>query len=186
MKLLLCLVALGSFAARADEAACAHVSEGLSSVAVLKRCGQPSVVDSRQEEWHADDGTIVQVDTVERWTYDLGTDRFIRVFSLRNGIVTRVSTGGYGTAKLAREPRDCSSARISVGDLKQDVLSRCGEPTGAAVHAEAREKGPRTIYETVEDWVYDLGPSHFVRTYTFRNGRLAAIQTGGYGAGCGP
>jgi hypothetical protein len=84
---------------------------------------------------------------------------------------------------LARVPRDCSSARISVGDLKQDVLSRCGEPTDAAVHAEAREKGPRTIYETVEDWVYDLGPSHFVRTYTFRNGRLAAIQTGGYGAG---
>ena len=152
-------------------------------MAVLKRCGQPGVVDSRQEEWHADDGTLVQVDTVERWTYDLGTDRFIRVFTLRNGIVTKASTGGYGTPRQAREPRDCSAARISVGDLKHDVLSRCGDPTDAAVHAEARDGGARTIYETVEEWAYDLGPSHFVRTYTFRNGRLVAIQTGAYGTG---
>jgi hypothetical protein len=52
-----------------------------------------------------------------------------------------------------------------------------------AVHAEQRELGPRTVYETVEDWVYDLGPGRFVRTFTFRNGRLVAIQTGGYGKG---
>jgi hypothetical protein len=153
----------------------------MSSVVVLERCGQPAVVDARQEEWHDDDGTPLQIDTVERWTYDLGPQRFIRIFTLRNGIVTRSRTGGYGSAKQPPQPRDCSAARISVGDLKQDVVARCGEPTGATVHAETRERGSRTIYETVEDWVYDLGPGHFVRTFTFRNGRLALIQTGGYG-----
>jgi hypothetical protein len=183
VKLALAVLVLGSFAARADEVACAHVSAGLTSVAVLSRCGQPTVVDSRQEEWHAGDGTPIQLDTVERWTYDLGTQRFIRVFTLRNGIVVAARTGGYGTPKQAREPRDCSAARISPGDLKHDVLSRCGEPTFAAIRAEARQRGSRTIYETVEDWTYDLGPNHFVRTFTFRNGRLAFIQTGGYGGG---
>ncbi|HEX4382482.1 MAG TPA: DUF2845 domain-containing protein [Myxococcales bacterium] len=181
MKVVFCLFVLFSAAARADDAACARISPGLSSEGVLKRCGQPAVIDSRQEEWHADDGSVVQVDTVERWTYDLGPDRFIRIFSLRNGVVVSARTGGYGTSRHAREPRDCGSARISVGDLKQEILTRCGDPSGIAVRAEATERGARTIYETVEEWVYDLGPSHFVRTYTFRNGRLALIETGGYG-----
>jgi hypothetical protein len=181
MKLAVCLACLFSFAAYADETACARISEGMTSLEVLDRCGQPGVVDSREEEWHAEDGTPLQVDTVERWTYDLGPQRFVRIFSLRNGLVTRIGTGGYGTSKHAAKGRDCASARISVGDLKQDVLARCGEPTATAVHAEARERRGRTLYETVESWLYDLGPSHLVRSYTFRNGRLVLIETGGYG-----
>ena len=114
-------------------------------------------------------------------TYDLGPQRFVRIFTLRNGIVTKSRTGGYGTGRANARPRDCSSERISLGDLKQDVLSRCGTPTDAYVHAEARERGARTLYETVEDWRYDLGPYRLVRIFTFRNGRLTVIETGGYG-----
>jgi hypothetical protein len=181
MKFVVFLVCLVAFAARADDTACARISEGTSSVTVLERCGQPAVVDSRQEEWHADDGTPVQIDTVERWTYDLGPQRFVRLFTLRNGIVTKSRTGGYGTGREDAKPRDCSAAPISLGDLKQDVLSRCGAPTATYVHAEARERGARTLYETVEDWRYNLGPYRLVRIFTFRNGRLTAIDTGGYG-----
>src|SRR4051812_4760859 len=107
MKLVFFFASVFAFAARADEAACARISEGMSSVTVLERCGQPAVVDSRDEEWHADDGTPVQTDTVERWTYDLGPQRFIRIFTLRNGIVTKSRTGGYGTLGTASRPRDC-------------------------------------------------------------------------------
>jgi Protein of unknown function (DUF2845) len=49
------------------------------------------------------------------------------------------------------------------------------------VHVEARERGARTLYETVEEWLYDLGPDRLVRRFTFRSGRLEVIQTGGYG-----
>jgi len=181
MKFVLFFFCLFAFAARADEAACARISEGDSSVAVLERCGQPAVVDSRDEEWHADDGTPVQTDMVERWTYDLGPQRFVRIFTLRNGIVTKARTGGYGTGKRDARPRDCTAAAISVGDFKQDVLSRCVAPTESYVHAEARERGARTLFETVEEWRYDLGPYRLVRIFTFRNGRLTAIATGGYG-----
>lgn len=181
MKLAIYLACFFSFAVHADETGCARISEGMSSLEVLRQCGEPPVVDSRQEEWHADDGTVLQVDTVERWTYDLGPQRFVRIFNLRNGIVTASRTGGYGTEKQTGKRLDCGAARISVGDLKHDVLSRCGEPTTSAVHVESRERGPRTIYETVEDWVYDLGPSRLVRTFTFRNGRVQVIETGGYG-----
>ena len=180
MKVVLVFGCLFALAARADEAACARVSEGMTSVTVLERCGQPAVVDSREEEWHADDGTPLQIDTVERWTYDLGPQRFVRIFTLRNGIVTKSRTGGYGTGRANARPRDCSSERISLGDLKQDVLSRCGTPTDAYVHAEARERGARTLYEAVEDWRYDLGPYRLVRIFTFRNGRLTVSETGGY------
>jgi hypothetical protein len=179
--LALWVACLASFAAHADEVSCARISEGTTSLAILRLCGQPALVDSRQEEWHADDGTVLQVDSVERWTYDLGPERLVRIFKLRNGIVTAATTGGYGTSRQGLRPRDCSGARISVGDLKQDVLVRCGQPTASEVHAEARERGARTVYDTVEDWVYDLGPAIFVRTFTFRNGRLQQIQTGGYG-----
>src|SRR3954452_15303601 len=66
MKLAICLACFFSFAAHADETGCARISEGMSSLEVLRQCGQPPVVDFRQEERHADDGTVLRVDTVER------------------------------------------------------------------------------------------------------------------------
>jgi hypothetical protein len=33
---------------------------------------------------------------VEEWTYNSGPDRFLRIFSFRNGTITDIRTGGYG------------------------------------------------------------------------------------------
>jgi hypothetical protein len=34
----------------------------------------------------------------------------------------------------------------------------------------------------VDDWTYDLGRQRFIRFLTFVDGRLATVQTGGYGS----
>jgi len=39
----------------------------------------------------------------------------------------------------------------------------------------------RKVYVTIEEWTYNFGPSRFVRIFTFRNGSVTDIRTGGYG-----
>ncbi len=72
---------------------------GASRSEIIARCGEPSFRDVRQEEalLAADANSAArETVTVEEWTYNLGPDRLIRIFELRNGKLVRVRTGGYG------------------------------------------------------------------------------------------
>lgn len=62
----------------------------------------------------------------------------------------------------------CPNGMVSIGDNEYSVLEKCGEP------AFEEERG------TV--WVYDYGPSEFVRYITFVDGKVNRIQFGGYGS----
>lgn len=97
----------------------------------------------------------------------------------------------------------CGARIISAGDRKFDVLSKCGEPTSQAGRVEKRIKRdyyrdlfpvrepreseqfrePRFVEEIVEidEWVYNLGSTQFIRYLTFENGILVKIETGDYG-----
>jgi hypothetical protein len=94
----------------------------------------------------------------------------------------------------------CGTRLVAVGDSKYEVLWKCGQPTWVDSWLEKRVEpyaiepfsdGTRfylpnpslatIVYVTVEQWVYDLGRNHFVRTLTFENSRLARIETGDYG-----
>jgi len=89
--------------------ACAQRGDTMS--AVLYNCGEPTWVDRRQEwRWQTvPAGTIVDgwyvgrqprtmkiLLEIEQWTYDLGRNKFIRIFTFENGILTSIETGGYG------------------------------------------------------------------------------------------
>ena len=61
----------------------------------------------------------------------------------------------------------CSSGIIHIGDTKDEVFDKCGEPT------RETNRG-RT-------WIYDFGSSEFVRYITFIDNKVDRIQIGDYG-----
>lgn len=92
-----------------------------------------------------------------------------------------------------------TSKIISEGMLQYEVEARCGEPTSKTTNL-----GPISVVETdtlrknaesqfgqsvkvitptqIDQWVYDFGPSKFMRVLRFENGVLRSIQSGKYGS----
>ena len=89
------------------------ITDGDSIERVLNECGEPSLVNSWEEErihrypkHFIDDRNdfedygpvhriIVRV-TIEEWTYNHGPHRFIDRVRFENGRVRRITSGGYG------------------------------------------------------------------------------------------
>lgn len=75
------------------------VSIGDSKSDVLAKCGDPTWKDARQEEFkeRLDSGLMRNVFvTIDEWTYNLGPNRFVRIFTFRNGKLVDIKPGGYG------------------------------------------------------------------------------------------
>ncbi len=81
----------------------------------------------------------------------------------------------------------CGTALITEGDLKIEVLKKCGAPV---------DKERRTFYRTlrerhappaleqglvaaveVEEWIYNFGPHRLMHRLRFEHGRLVDIET---------
>ena len=77
---------------------------------VLDTCGEPDQRDRWEEHPRSDIYRIFDYETeryhlpglihgplhMERWTYDLGSNRFIRYLEFENGILIRIRTGDKG------------------------------------------------------------------------------------------
>lgn len=106
------------------------------------------------------------------------------------------------SAARATDGLQCSGRIVSLGDTLYQVRSVCGEPDDAQHRIETRtvrhrvrvacgrERDPNAQCDTtverstdvvVDDWTYDFGRERFIRFLTFVDGRLARVQTGGYG-----
>ena len=166
------------------------MSGGDSAVDLIVRCGQPEWKESYQEEItdRIDPNRKQRIYvTVELWTYNFGPQQFMRIVTLRNGVIADVRTGSYGNAKDRDAPGPaCGDRVISVGDTKPDILNKCGEPFYKSSHQEEQKErfddsGSRNVIVTVEEWTYNFGPQRFMRVITFRNGTVVDIRTGGYG-----
>ena len=176
----------------ADSLSCSGgiVSSGDSAVDLIVRCGQPEWKESYQEEiTDRVDPNLKQRTyvTVELWTYNFGPQQFMRIVTLRNGVIAGIRTGQYGRTKSSDAPGSaCGDRVISVGDTKPDILNKCGEPFYKTSHQEEQKEsfddaGSRKVVVTVEEWTYNFGPQRFMRVITFRNGTVVDIRTGGYG-----
>jgi len=187
----LLLVLLLPSALAAAEYRCADkiISVGDASIDLLMKCGEPDWKQSHNEEIietidkDSKRKTIVSVDD---WTYNLGPNRFTRIFKLRDGKVVDVQSGGYGSVKEQTGKPQCSDQIISVGDSVADVMAKCGEPAWKDKHEEIirQRLDDNTVSKVsvvVEDWTYNFGPNRFMRIFTFRNGTVTDVRTGGYG-----
>jgi hypothetical protein len=63
------------------------VRVGDPTIELLQKCGEPDL-----KELIKTDGLII-----EKWTYDCGSTRFMRILTLRGGRVVRVVRADYGT-----------------------------------------------------------------------------------------
>lgn len=187
--LLVCLLPMRSYAGMFS---CdgGVVSSGDSAVDLIMKCGQPQWKDSHTEEIvdRSDrDARHKTYITVEDWTYNPGENQFLRIVTLRNGVITGIRTGQRAPAKDQAPPGPaCGDRVISVGDTKTDILIKCGEPIYKNSHQEElrerfEDSSSRTIAVTVEEWTYNFGPQRFLRIITFRNGVVVDIRTGNYG-----
>jgi hypothetical protein len=205
----LAALAVPAIAAAGPSIRCAGglVSEGDARIDLLGKCGPPSFQDAHVDErWVASGrrhgggalsaGRTVGV-VVELWSYDLGPDAFVHVVTLENGRVVAIARLGYGYRRPAPTPprplvrARCDLAVVREGDVKLDVLSRCGEPvvvdawdeTGEVLLTDARglaASGERSTVR-VETWTYDLGRNRLVRFVRFENGRVVEVSSGSYG-----
>ena len=85
----------------------------------------------------------------------------------------------------------CDGGIVSLGDSKLDLLAKCGSPALAerrpdAVGLDRRAGLERRVVAPAEAWTYDFGPSRLVAIVTIVRGRVAAVQSGGYGYVAGP
>ena len=83
------------------------VADGASRSDVLLRCGEPMAKESRGEavsdklRQRGEDGTTTTTEktvikTINEWTYNFGSNRFIQVVVFENGKLVDVRSGGYG------------------------------------------------------------------------------------------
>lgn len=63
------------------------VRVGDPTIELLQRCGEPDL-----KELLNTDGLIV-----ERWTYNCGSLRFMRIINLKGGVVQRIELADYGS-----------------------------------------------------------------------------------------
>ena len=88
----------------------------------------------------------------------------------------------------------CRGRLISIGMQEFEVYDRCGEPSNVRVWQEDEwanrlwpyypggyvfVPGPALV--TYEEWIYNLGPTHFIQFLTFKNGKLVKTAQGSYG-----
>lgn len=203
-------LALAPRAANADSLSCAggYVSEGDSKVDLLARCGEPTLVEARAEERTTSavqPGGQVATSrtlrtTVETWTYNFGSQRFLQYVTLEAGRVVAVKSGGYGFDRGAAGPAGakvpvarCDALRaLNIGDSTFEILARCGEPATRDVQEVEKslqvgdDSGfvqAQTSTSAQEIWTYNFGARAFTRRLVFRGGTLARVETLGYGYG---
>jgi hypothetical protein len=63
------------------------VRVGDPTIQLLQRCGEPDL-----KELLNTDGLIV-----EKWTYNCGSLRFMRIITLRGGVIRKIELADYGT-----------------------------------------------------------------------------------------
>jgi hypothetical protein len=157
---------------------------------ILAACGEPQFRDVRS--WPAP-GVPGEISDVEHWTYDFGRNQLLRVLKLRHGRLVDIRTDGYGIAPLSTPRQPCRADAIVEGLSKYRLVAQCGEPFTRRTVGYVTALAPRTRYReggwTIarghfpvevfrEEWVYNFGPSHFLKVVTLEDGVIAAIENG--------
>jgi hypothetical protein len=162
-------------------------SVDMTAAEVLSVCGDPSYRDVWTQPGYGPN----YLGAVEEWTYNWGSSQLLRVLRFRNGRLQKIDSDGYGFADDG--PGDCTQSGITHGMSKYRLVAQCGEPvtktadiTQVPVDRYERVYDPRYQYnswETVfrEEWVYNFGPSRFMRIVHLDNARVIDVEFGARG-----
>lgn len=102
------LIVLAAFPAPAECLRCGNnlVDVGDEKIDVLRKCGEPTLVDQWEEEEilvrNPEFDRLGEVKRkrvyvpVEKWVYNFGPTRFIYIVIFKKGVVTEIQTGDHG------------------------------------------------------------------------------------------
>jgi len=73
----------------------------------------------------------------------------------------------------------CAGRLVRIGDLKVDVLAKCGPPLYEQFVGERKIRTPWGYDKKIlEEWIYNFGPTDFIHILRFEGGRLTEILRG--------
>jgi hypothetical protein len=79
----------------------------------------------------------------------------------------------------------CKGGIVSIGDTAGEVTGKCGPPAATTQREQAvvgSSKGIKVVTTTtVNDWFFNFGPNQFQYQLALENGRVAKIESLGYG-----
>ncbi len=86
----------------------------------------------------------------------------------------------------------CGRSVVTLGDRKDEVLTRCGEPESSESHTKMvgiTNQDPLHTFAIqqfeeikVEEWIYNFGPRHFKQYLRFENSILRETKDLGWGS----
>jgi Protein of unknown function (DUF2845) len=79
------------------------------------------------------------------------------------------------TAAQAETTMRCDNGILSVGDSKYDALTKCGEPAMKDSFPQPVGTGSATV--TIDEWMYDFGPTRFVYKVRIEGGKVVRIES---------
>jgi hypothetical protein len=189
MRWMLTLLTAAGAAHADDSIRCGNriVERGRPQAEVEQLCGAPSYRDRRIDARSPYGNTY---DMADVWYYNRGPGQLIRELVFRDGRLDDVQSDGYGFVEP--QTHQCQPSDIVVGMSKYRLVTFCGEPLSKqAMNIEAPVvMGPRAglprggawvtpVYR--EQWVYNFGPSYFMREVTIDNGTVTEIHNGDRG-----
>lgn len=157
------------------------VADGAQDFQVRARCGDPFFADRYVDvEVLGAYGPIEQQREVQYdiWYYNFGPGRLMRRLILRDGILVREETLGYGVDEIGD---DCDPNRNYEGFSIGELVARCGEPASRRREDAAVVHRPVPGYERWreqrrEDWIYDFGDARFVRVFRIVDGSVTGVE----------
>jgi hypothetical protein len=152
------------------------VSVGDYAYEVRQACGEPDAVQPLDDPHHRDYGP-----SEERWYYDFGDNRFLRVLHFREGRLRRIETSDRGLG-AGEGDRDCRPNEIAVGMSSYRLLRICGEPVQRerrhVRRKPAPDKYPHWVTDVlVEKWIYDFGSTYLARIVRLEDGEVVSVDT---------
>jgi hypothetical protein len=162
------------------------VDTGETKFNVLKKCGEPAYKHSWTEEvinTHSENKVSKVFNNIEEWTYNPGSDSFVRVLRFRNSQLIDIETRGYGTSGAPSIVTSCDEKIVNIGDTTAQVIMKCGQPAFKENQQEEIAEDidndlQRKVFVLTEEWTYNFGPNRFTDVLTLKNGRLVKVQKG--------
>lgn len=129
--------------------------------------------------------------SVEEWLYDQGSNRLMQLLRFKNERLVDIESVGYGFGKFEKDRTASPSwATLQVGDTTYELLNKVGQPTITEdrpevslvrVYGSLRKATLHFRSADVSWWYYNAGSNRLFRIVKLLNGRVAEIETEGFG-----
>lgn len=165
------------------------VSTGDTKGEVLLKCGEPASQNTYQQQLREGIDQNHEVRTTylfDDWVYNFGPDQLLQIVTFRNGRVFSIRSGDYGFPSRGTDDTCRHGQLLKTGETLAEVELKCGPPL-------VRERRSDVILDSfdtstslrreiaIDEWMYNFGADFFILYLRFENGKLAAIDSGGYG-----